>query len=134
MSSSWMVRRSRSSPGGFRSVTVRFACGARRAAVFLAAVLGLPATLALAALVTLRALLAFLPDRLAVSGRLALLAFAALRVRATAAVFFRAAFFRAALFLADFLAREFARADLFFLVAAALRLAIALVLSATGLP
>jgi hypothetical protein len=97
-------------------------------------VLGLPATLALAALVTLRALLAFLPDRLAVSGRLALLAFAALRVRATAAVFFRAAFFRAALFLADFLAREFARADRFFLVAAALRLAIALVLSATGLP
>ena len=96
--------------------------------------LGLPATLALAALVTLRALRAFLPDRLAVSGRLALLAFAALRVRATAAVFFRAAFFRAALFRAVLRARDFARVDPFFLVAAALRLAIAVVLSAAGLP
>jgi len=89
-----------------------------------AAVLPLRALVALRALLALRALVA-LP---------ALLAFASLRVRATAAVFFRATFFRAALFLADLLAREFARADLFFLVAAALRLAIALVLSATGLP
>ena len=56
-------------------------------------------------------------------------AFAALRVRATAADFFRAA-----LFLAVVRARDFARADPFFLVPAALRLAIALVLSATGLP
>ncbi|HEU5258862.1 MAG TPA: hypothetical protein VFU28_22900 [Vicinamibacterales bacterium] len=86
--------------------------------------LGLVTLVALPALLALRALVA-LP---------VLLAFAARRVRATAAVFFRAAFFRAALFLAGLLAREFARADLFFLVAAALRLAIALVLSATGLP
>jgi hypothetical protein len=89
-----------------------------------AAVLPLRALVALRALLALRALVA-LP---------ALLAFASLRVRATAAVFFRATFFRAALFLADFRTREFARADPFFLVAAALRLAIALVLSATGLP
>jgi len=86
--------------------------------------LGLVALVALPALLALRA-----PVALRV-----LLAFAAFRVRTTAAGFFRAAFFRAALFLADLLAREFARADPFFLVAAALRLAIAIVLSATGLP
>jgi hypothetical protein len=89
-----------------------------------AAVLPLRALVALPALLALRALVA-LPARLA---------FASLRVRATAAVFFRATFCRAALFLADFRTREFARADPFFLVAAALRLAIAVVLSATGLP
>jgi hypothetical protein len=97
----------------------RFDARVDRAAVLpLRALVALPALLALCALVALPALLAF----------------ASLRVRATAAVFFRATFFRAALFLADFRTREFARADPFFLVAAALRLAIAVVLSATGLP
>jgi hypothetical protein len=56
-------------------------------------------------------------------------ALAAFRVRATAAVFFLAA-----LFLAVLRAWRFGRADLFFLLAAALRLAIAVVLSPTGLP
>jgi hypothetical protein len=103
----------------------RFDARVDRAAVLpLRALVALPALLALCALVALPALLALC----------VLLALAARRVRATAAVFFRAAFFRAALFLADFRTREFARADPFFLVAAALRLAIAVVLSATGLP
>jgi len=107
-------------------MTVRFARGARRAAVFLAAVLGLRVTLlALVALIALRAPLA-LPALLAL---LALRALAAFRARATAEVFFRAA-----LFLAVRRARDFARVDPFFLVAAAFRLAIAVVLSATGLP
>jgi hypothetical protein len=44
------------------------------------------------------------------------------------------AILRAELFLRTLLAVDFARAGLFFLVAAALRLAIAVVLSATGLP
>jgi len=121
---------------------VRFARGARRAAVFLAAVLGLRVTLlALVALIALRAPLA-LPAVLALRALraallalpalialLALLALAAFRARATAEVFFRAA-----LFLAVRRARDFARVDPFFLVAAAFRLAIAVVLSATGLP
>jgi hypothetical protein len=60
-----------------------------------------------------------------------------LRVRATAALFFRAALFRAALFraprfLETFLGRDFPRVGRFFVVAAALRLAIAVVLSAAG--
>jgi hypothetical protein len=98
---------------------------ALRGLVTLLALFALPALLALLALPALLALLA-LPALLAFAARLA---FAALRVRATAAVFFRAA-----LFLAVLRARDFARIDLFFLVAAALRLAIALVLSAAGLP
>ena len=114
-------------------MTVRVARGARRAVV-LAAVLArfeprvdraavLP-FLVLVALVALPALLAF-----ALRALVALRAFATLRVRATAAVFFRAALFRAVL-----RARDFARVDPLFLVAAALRLAITVVLSATGLP
>jgi hypothetical protein len=90
-----------------------------------AAVLAFRALVALPALLTVAALL-----RLAATRAFrAPPAFAAFRVRATAAVFFRAA-----LFLAALRARDFARADPLFLVAAALRLAIALVLSATGLP
>jgi hypothetical protein len=82
------------------------------------ALVALPALLAVAALLRLATTRAFRAPP----------ALAAFRVRATAAVFFRAALFLAAL------ARDFARADPLFLVAAALRLAIALVLSATGLP
>jgi len=110
-------------------MTVRFARGAWRTAVFLAAVFGLPvalvalaaliafrATLALPALLAFRALPASLLVLLALIALLALRALDVLRPRATAADFFRA----------------FARMDPFFLVAAALRLAIAVVLSATG--
>jgi len=110
---------------------VRVARGAWRTAVFLALVLGLRAPLALRAppaLVALPALLA-LPALVALPALLPLPALAALRARATATVFFRAA-----LFLPVRRARDFARVDPFFLVAAALRLAIAVVLSAAGLP
>ena len=113
---------------------MRFARGARRAVVLAAVLvrfeprvdraavlpfLGLVAPVVLRALLALRAWVA-LP---------VLLAFAALRVRATAAVFFRAALFRAVV-----RARDFARVAPFFFAAAALRLAIAVVLSAAGLP
>src|SRR5262245_52374596 len=135
-----MVRRSRSRPGGLRSITVRVARDASRAGVFGAAaltragpradfavLLGFRARLPLRAVPALRALRA--PPALPpLRGLLALLALAALRVRATAV------FFRAALFLAVFRARVFPRVAPFFLVAAALRLAIALVLSGAGLP
>jgi len=114
-----------------RSTTVRVARGARRA-VGLAAVLARfeprvdrAAVLPLLVLVALVAL----PTLLALRALVALPAFAVLRLRATAAVFFRAALFRAVL-----RARDFARVDPLFLVAAALRLAIAVVLSAAGLP
>src|SRR5258705_9728826 len=111
-----MVRRSRSSPGGFRSVTVREVRGAWRATAFLADVLARAGPRAdFAAVPSLRALLGLA----ALRALAALPAFAALRVRATAAVFFRAALFRA---VAQ--ARDFARVAPFFLVAAALRLAI----------
>jgi len=119
-------------------MTVRFARGVRRAVVLAAELarfelrVDRAAVLLLLGLVALVALLVLVAE-LALVALPVLLALAARRVRATAAVFFRAAFFRAALFRADLLAREFARADPFFLVAAALRLAIALVLSATRL-
>jgi len=98
-----------------------------RAAGFFVAVLRFRVTAvarrALLALLALRALRA-LRAAVALRGPLAFRAF-----RAMATVFFRAA-----LFLAVRRARDFARVDPFFLVAAALRLAIAVVLSPTGLP
>lgn len=120
---------------------MRVARGASRPSVVLAAVLARAgprldraAVLRFLAVVAVRvpaALLALVgrPALAALVALPALLAVAVLRARTTAAVFFRAA-----LFLAVFRPRVFARVDPFLLVAAALRLAIAVVLSATGLP
>jgi hypothetical protein len=118
-----------------RSITVRLPRGCWRGAVFLAGALArdgrradFAAVLAFCALVALPAPLVLALLRFAATRVFRVPpALAAFRVRATAAVFFRAA-----LFLAVFRARDFVRADPLFLVAAALRLAIALVLSATG--
>ena len=129
-----MVRRSRSSPGGLRSMTVRVARDTSRTAIFRAVVLARAgpradfAVLGFRARLALVALLAFAARLEGFVARRVLPALPALRARATAV------FFRAALFLAEFRARDFARVVPFFLVAAALRLAIALVLSASGLP
>ena len=113
---------------------MRVARGASRAAVFLAAVLARAAPRAdFTAVLDFRgrrALVALLVAFAAGPGLPTLLALPALLARARAT----ALFFRAALFLGVFRARDFARVAPFFLVAAALRLAIALVLSAPGLP